>query len=74
VDIQSAIAKLIEQDGDHCSNCGAPLRRFTFGGLMSDGTVALVSECCVTKLSQVFTAGLYFTKRSKVEAAERTSR
>jgi hypothetical protein len=62
--IHRAIAKLIEQDGDHCSICRAPLRHGgpTFGGLRADGTVADVGECCMTKLTQVLTAGLYFSK------------
>jgi hypothetical protein len=52
--------KLIKNNGDNCSLCGAEFRHNSrsFGGYDQDGKIALVGECCVERLHEVHTAGL----------------
>jgi hypothetical protein len=59
------IEHLIRTDGDHCSLCRARFRhnRRSYGGITNDGIIALVSECCASKLEIVFTSGLYTSRR-----------
>jgi hypothetical protein len=53
--------KLIRTKGDNCSLCGAKFQHNsrTFGGYGQDGKVKLVGECCLERLLEVHTAGLY---------------
>jgi len=55
------LKNLIKCNGDNCSLCGAEFQHNgrTFGGYGQDGKVELVSECCVERLLEVHTAGLY---------------
>jgi len=55
------LRKLIRAGGDNCSLCGAEFQHNsrTFGGYDQGGKVALVGECCVERLHEIYTAGLF---------------
>jgi hypothetical protein len=66
------IERLITTNGDHCSLCHASFQHNhrSFGGITGDGVIALVSECCASKLEVTFTSGLY-TSRPYADLHER---
>ena len=55
------IRKVIEQDGDHCSLCRAPLVHNckTFYGVAFNGAVVCVGECCVGQLQTILASGVF---------------
>jgi hypothetical protein len=55
------LRKLIKTKGDNCSLCGGGFQHNsrTFGGYDEGGEIALVGECCVGRLFEVHTAGLF---------------
>jgi hypothetical protein len=55
------LRKLIRAEGDNCSVCGAEFQHNarTFSGYSQDGKIALVGECCVERLHDIYTAGLF---------------
>jgi len=55
------LRKLIRTKGDNCSLCGVEFQHNvrTFGGYDQDGEIALVSECCIERLDEVYTAGIF---------------
>jgi hypothetical protein len=68
--IACRIEKIMTTDGDNCSLCRAefPHNSRALGGVTHDGAVALVGECCASKLASIVSAGLY-TMRPYVERA-----
>jgi hypothetical protein len=55
------LRKLIRTKGDNCSLCGAEFQHNcrTFGGYDQHGNIALVGECCIERLLEVHTAGIF---------------
>ena len=55
------LRKLIRAKGDNCSLCDAEFQHNSrsFGGYDQDGKIALVGECCVERLLEVHTVGLF---------------
>jgi hypothetical protein len=53
--------KLLETKGNKCSLCGTGFEHNvrTFGGYDQSGRVVIVGECCVERLQQAHTVGLY---------------
>jgi hypothetical protein len=65
------IEQLMTTDGDHCSLCRARFQHNSrsYGGITGDGVIALVSDCCASKLDIKITSGLY-TSRPYAELRE----
>lgn len=62
--VHERIVQLMTTDGDHCSLCRGRFQHNhrSYGGVTSYGAVALVSECCASKLEVVITSGLYTSR------------
>jgi hypothetical protein len=69
--VDDAIERIMTTDGDCCSLCRAPFSHNsrTFGGVTGGGVIALVGECCASRLELQRVAGLY-TTRPYVEPSE----
>jgi hypothetical protein len=52
------------ESGDHCSICRTQFANNsrTYGGVTDDGTVALVGECCASRLQWLHTSGIYLSR------------
>jgi hypothetical protein len=57
---------IMANDGDHCSLCHAPFKanEGTYGGISQTGVVALVGDCCLDKLREAHTFGIYVSTGS----------
>ena len=62
--VHERIEQLIRTDGDFCSLCRGRFQHNhrSYGGVTSNGVIALVSECCASKLEIVLTSGLYTSR------------
>lgn len=63
--VERQITELMKEDGDRCSACKTPFphNSRTFGGVTEGGNVALVGECCHSKLKAVVLSGVYVDNR-----------
>lgn len=59
--VERAIREIMEKDGDQCSVCKKSFDHNirTFGGILSGGVPALVSDCCMKKLKEMMLQGVY---------------
>lgn len=55
------VEAIIEADGDSCSVCGKAFedQSVTYAGVMIGGRVALVGECCRSKMKSVYGGSIY---------------
>jgi hypothetical protein len=68
--VERAIARLMQKDGDRCSLCHAGFTNnsVTYGGIGRDDRPALVGDCCMDKLRWIMTCGLYFAPHCEIAA------
>jgi hypothetical protein len=62
------LMQLMEEDT--CSICGAEAPHYStlYGGVTSSGEVAVVGECCRSKLKCVYATGLYVSPNNRLHS------
>jgi hypothetical protein len=73
--VERELVKLIETDGDNCSICRTPFQHNsrTYGGISANGSVAVVADCCLGKINQLYTSGVYLARNYKLPRAKTAS-